>query len=91
MKERRFGVTQVLHSGTEEAWYVIVTPPFAAVCTHHGPPHLHRHALRRHPDHLPSVPLAPDLRLPEVLARLNALCAPIPRGPTVKELQEALS
>lgn len=90
LKARRFGATTVEDLGGEE-WYIIVTPPFAAVCNRHGRPHLHRHPLRAHPDHRPAVPIAPGLTRSQALGRLRSACIASPAGLSFEELQEMRS
>lgn len=89
MKTRRFGVTEVAYIDSGAWWYMIVTPPLAAVCTRHGPAHLHRHPMKHHPDHRPAIPIDPGLSLQET--RLEALCGPLGRGPGFDELRKVLS
>lgn len=62
----------------------------AAVCSHHGAPHLHRHGDPTHPDPLPRVPIDATVDLPEVLRRVRILCEALPREPTADELLEVL-
>lgn len=89
VKTRRYGATWVdVTDGAE--WYVVVTPPFAAVCHRHGTPHLHRHPVRGHPDHAPAIPLPPGLTLADTLDRLRFICTALPRGLEFEELLEAL-
>lgn len=91
MKQRRFGVTLVEYE-KEPEWYIVVTPPYAAICACHGPPHLHRHPYRRHPDHLPRIPLDPTLGFDDVMLRLEELCTKLAtRGPEFEELLEAMA
>jgi len=89
MKERRFGDTRVTILD-DDAWYVVVTPPYAAVCNCHGVPHLHRHPVRAHAEHRPRIPLDPSLTLRETLRRLSAYCSPLDRGLEFDELLELL-
>ena len=83
------GATFVAVRRTKYGWYIMVGE--MAVCSYHGPVHLHRHFESRHPDHLPKVPVNPGLDDAHVLARVRRLCDAMDREPTFEELREALA
>lgn len=89
-RRRRFGATLVEYVDAPD-WYVIVSPPYLAVCNCHGQPHVHRHPVRAHPRHRPSIPIHPAMTLREAVSRLEHLCSPLGRGPEFEEVLEALS
>lgn len=90
MKTLRFGATLVEVIGGE-AWCLMVTPPFAAVCNRHGAPHLYPRPERSHPDHRPAIPLGSELTLEMALECLRALCLERPAGPSLEDLRRVLS
>lgn len=93
MKSRTYGFTQVdYYVEDEDDWYVVVTPPYAAVCNcrRHEAPHLHAHPVRSNPRHKRVIPVARTLTLEELRTRLEELCTGLSRGPELEELRKVL-
>lgn len=89
MKRLKRGDPPVFLFESDAGWYILVGA--MAVCSHHGPPHIHRNANRKHPDHWPKVPVRPGLARSEAFARVVALCRDLGRLPELDELQAALA
>lgn len=88
-RKRQLGVTSLFVRRTDHGLYIMVGN--TAICSHHAPLHIHAHWNRKHPSHLPKIPVDPRLTYREIVRRIRVLCDSMDREPTLEGLAEALS